>query len=262
MDDLSPKVAESPADQRPVQHLVLVEQVRLLYAGLPLSQTVALVNGVVLAAVQAIVIEAAIVIFWLASLALVTLGRFAVGALFKRASASAGETARWLARFRGGVIAAGIVVADPNKVVGGTDLDAPATAIAVAPQRTAHTRPNSIVFTSSGGAEITAREVLTGEEVAALTDPFFQLATPPGAHEQYALRVAAAGKPCYVEKPMARSYVECARMIEAMRGGPKSWKSMKFGPLSPLVPAGTKSPMRAPVTPLKRTMRWLLKLAT
>ena len=35
------------------------------------------------------------------------------------------------------LIAAGIVVADPNKVVGGTDLDAPATAIAVAPQRTA-----------------------------------------------------------------------------------------------------------------------------
>jgi len=109
MDDFSPRIAESPADPRPVPHLVLVEQVRLLYAGLPLSQTVALVNGVVLAAVQAIVIEAAVVIFWLASLALVTLARFAVGALFKRASASAGETARWLARFRGGVIAAGIV---------------------------------------------------------------------------------------------------------------------------------------------------------
>jgi hypothetical protein len=39
------------------------------------------------------------------------------------------------------LIAAGIVAADPNKVVGGTILDAPATAIAVAPQRTAQTRP-------------------------------------------------------------------------------------------------------------------------
>ncbi|MGZ6255471.1 MAG: hypothetical protein ACXWMB_00455, partial [Candidatus Limnocylindria bacterium] len=48
------------------------------------------------------------------------------------------------------LIAAGIVVADPNKVVGGTDLAAPATSIAVAPQRTAQSRPNSIVFTSSG----------------------------------------------------------------------------------------------------------------
>ena len=35
------------------------------------------------------------------------------------------------------LIAAGIVVADPNQVVGGIDLDAPATAMAVAPQRTA-----------------------------------------------------------------------------------------------------------------------------
>jgi predicted dehydrogenase len=47
------------------------------------------------------------------------------------------------------------------------------------------------------------------------------VATPPGAHEQYALRIAAAGKPCYVEKPMARSYVECARMIEAFRAAGK-----------------------------------------
>src|SRR4051794_17664664 len=41
------------------------------------------------------------------------------------------------------------------------------------------------------------------------------VATPPGSHLEFALRVAAAGKPCYVEKPMARSYVECAKMIEA-----------------------------------------------
>lgn len=41
------------------------------------------------------------------------------------------------------------------------------------------------------------------------------VATPPGSHRELALRVAAAGKPCYVEKPMARSYVECLRMIDA-----------------------------------------------
>jgi 1,5-anhydro-D-fructose reductase (1,5-anhydro-D-mannitol-forming) len=41
------------------------------------------------------------------------------------------------------------------------------------------------------------------------------IATPPGNHEEYALRVAAAGKPCYVEKPMARSHAECRRMIDA-----------------------------------------------
>lgn len=41
------------------------------------------------------------------------------------------------------------------------------------------------------------------------------IATPPDTHCEYALRVAAAGKPVYVEKPMARSHAECQRMIAA-----------------------------------------------
>ncbi len=41
------------------------------------------------------------------------------------------------------------------------------------------------------------------------------IATPPGAHEEYALRVAAAGKPCYVEKPMSRTAAEGRRMVQA-----------------------------------------------
>ena len=41
------------------------------------------------------------------------------------------------------------------------------------------------------------------------------VATPPDSHESYALRVAAAGKPCYVEKPMARSAAESRRMCAA-----------------------------------------------
>ncbi len=43
------------------------------------------------------------------------------------------------------------------------------------------------------------------------------VATPPGSHETLALKVAAAGKPCYVEKPMARNHAECARMVAAFR---------------------------------------------
>ena len=50
------------------------------------------------------------------------------------------------------------------------------------------------------------------------------IATPPDAHESLALRVAAAGKPCLVEKPMARTYGECARMVEAFaRAGVPVW---------------------------------------
>jgi predicted dehydrogenase len=40
------------------------------------------------------------------------------------------------------------------------------------------------------------------------------IATPPETHAHYALLVAAAGKPAYVEKPMARHTPECSRMIE------------------------------------------------
>lgn len=43
------------------------------------------------------------------------------------------------------------------------------------------------------------------------------VATPPGSHLELALRIAKAGKPCYVEKPMARSAAECRTMLEAFR---------------------------------------------
>jgi 1,5-anhydro-D-fructose reductase (1,5-anhydro-D-mannitol-forming) len=53
---------------------------------------------------------------------------------------------------------------------------------------------------------------------AVIADPAVDIvyvATPPGEHAAYALRVARAGKACYVEKPMARSSAECQRMLEA-----------------------------------------------
>ncbi|CAA9313888.1 MAG: Oxidoreductase [uncultured Friedmanniella sp.] len=41
------------------------------------------------------------------------------------------------------------------------------------------------------------------------------VATPPDFHHEYAIRVAQAGKPVYVEKPMARTASECEDMIAA-----------------------------------------------
>ena len=41
------------------------------------------------------------------------------------------------------------------------------------------------------------------------------IATPPGSHMKYALKVCAAGKPAYVEKPMARNFAECEQMVSA-----------------------------------------------
>jgi predicted dehydrogenase len=43
------------------------------------------------------------------------------------------------------------------------------------------------------------------------------IATPPGSHEFYAHKVATAGKPCYVEKPMTRNAAEAQRVTDAFR---------------------------------------------
>jgi 1,5-anhydro-D-fructose reductase (1,5-anhydro-D-mannitol-forming) len=58
----------------------------------------------------------------------------------------------------------------------------------------------------------TAEDLIADPEVDAV-----YIATPPGAHESLALVAAAAGKPCLVEKPMARTHAECARMVDAFR---------------------------------------------
>ena len=41
------------------------------------------------------------------------------------------------------------------------------------------------------------------------------VATPPDSHREYVVRVAQAAKPVYVEKPMARTALECEEMISA-----------------------------------------------
>ncbi|AHG91841.1 oxidoreductase domain protein [Gemmatirosa kalamazoonensis] len=43
------------------------------------------------------------------------------------------------------------------------------------------------------------------------------VATPPGSHLEHTLAAARAGKPVYVEKPMARDAAECDAMIEGCR---------------------------------------------
>jgi predicted dehydrogenase len=43
------------------------------------------------------------------------------------------------------------------------------------------------------------------------------IATPPDSHEEYAIKAMRAGKPVYVEKPMARSAAECERMNAVSR---------------------------------------------
>ena len=57
-----------------------------------------------------------------------------------------------------------------------------------------------------------ARQLIDDPEVDVV-----YVAMPPGSHLEYTLAAAAAGKPVYVEKPMARTAAECERMIAACR---------------------------------------------
>ena len=57
-----------------------------------------------------------------------------------------------------------------------------------------------------------AEEVLADPDINAI-----YIATPPYGHAELAIKAAAAGKPTYVEKPMARTYDECARMVSAFQ---------------------------------------------
>ncbi|MFC4801608.1 Gfo/Idh/MocA family protein [Neobacillus sp. GCM10023253] len=43
------------------------------------------------------------------------------------------------------------------------------------------------------------------------------IATPPSSHKEYTIKVAKAGKPVYVEKPMALNFSECNEMIAACK---------------------------------------------
>ncbi len=58
----------------------------------------------------------------------------------------------------------------------------------------------------------------TDDAQALIDDPEVDavyIATPPHVHQGYTLAVARAGKPVYVEKPMARTHAECQTMIAA-----------------------------------------------
>ncbi len=61
-------------------------------------------------------------------------------------------------------------------------------------------------------AYASAADLINDPEVDAV-----YVATPPSSHCDLALAVAAAGKPCLVEKPMALNHAECLRMIQAFQ---------------------------------------------
>ena len=55
-----------------------------------------------------------------------------------------------------------------------------------------------------------ASDLINDKEIDAV-----YIATPPSSHAEYAIEVIKAGKPVYIEKPMAASYSECLKINKA-----------------------------------------------
>jgi predicted dehydrogenase len=55
-----------------------------------------------------------------------------------------------------------------------------------------------------------ARDLINDRDINAV-----YVATPPGSHAEYAIAAIRAGKPVYIEKPMAANYNECLKIIKA-----------------------------------------------
>jgi predicted dehydrogenase len=55
-----------------------------------------------------------------------------------------------------------------------------------------------------------ANELINDKDINAV-----YIATPPGSHMEYAISSIKAGKPVYIEKPMAVNYAECLKINEA-----------------------------------------------
>lgn len=77
------------------------------------------------------------------------------------------------------------------------------------------------------------------------------VATPPSSHKEYTLLAAAAGKPVYVEKPMAPTQADCLEMIEACKAaGVPLWvgyyrrRLPKFVQIQELLAAGVIGDVR------------------
>ena len=57
-----------------------------------------------------------------------------------------------------------------------------------------------------------AQDIISDPDIDAV-----YVATPPNTHKEYSIRAMRAGKPVYVEKPMAMNYEECREMIAVSR---------------------------------------------
>ena len=92
-----------------LRDLLRAEQVRLIYDQLLPSQLVAVLNAVVFVAVQSLVIEAPVLIAWLAAVCVLALIRIAGAMAFRSEAPHPGQIGRWRLYTIAGAAASGVV---------------------------------------------------------------------------------------------------------------------------------------------------------
>ena len=92
-----------------LRDLLRLEQVRLAYEQMLPSQLVAVLNAVVFVAVQSLVIEASVLVAWLAAVCALALIRIAGAIAFRSEVPQAGQIGRWRLYAIAGAAASGIV---------------------------------------------------------------------------------------------------------------------------------------------------------
>ncbi|MBU2641163.1 MAG: EAL domain-containing protein [Gammaproteobacteria bacterium] len=91
-----------------LSEIICTEQVRLLYASLPVSLVITIISASILAIMQADILEQVPVIGWLLAILLVTTARAVLAFSYRRAAPDGAQSKIWLQRFRLGALAAGL----------------------------------------------------------------------------------------------------------------------------------------------------------
>jgi len=106
---LIPGRAEGGAAAGALRDLLRAEQVRLIHDQLLPSQLVAVLNAVVFVAVQSLVIEATVLVAWLAAVCVLALIRIAGAMAFRSEALHPGQIGRWRLYAIAGAAASGVV---------------------------------------------------------------------------------------------------------------------------------------------------------
>jgi hypothetical protein len=100
---------EGRAATETLRDLLRLEQVRLVYEQLLMSQIIVVLNALVFVAVQSLVIAAPVLVGWLVAVCVLALIRIAGGVAFRNAAPQAGQIGPWRFFVIAGAAASGIV---------------------------------------------------------------------------------------------------------------------------------------------------------